>query len=84
MSVPRERDLLALIEKFGKALPKRPEGKGWYTIEEMALKRGITVPAMRYKFRLALENGVKIEQATGSTLGLNGRLKRAMYFREKP
>lgn len=76
-----ERDLLDAIEKYGQAVPRRPEGKGWYTIEEMAKKKGVSVPAMRYRFKLALAAGVKIEQATGSAPTPDGRLRRAIYYR---
>lgn len=73
-------DLLGALREYGKPIPKRPAGKGWLTADEMANAEGITIPALRYRLKLAIQNGLKIETAPGSAL-VDGVVKRATFYR---
>jgi hypothetical protein len=76
-------DLLAALEEFGKAQPKRPAGKGWYTIEEMARQQNTSMPTVRYQLKVARQRGLAIEQAFGTVADADGRAKRATFYKLK-
>lgn len=76
-------DLLAAIQEFGRELPKRPAGKNWYTVKQMAKREGVSVSAMRQRFRVAMERGLKVERVTGSDYDEAGVLVKQVWFRVK-
>lgn len=76
-------DLLAAIDTLGKELPKRPPGTGWKTVRQMAQEKGISLTAMRQRFRVAMDRGLKVEEFIGSDYGPNGRLGKQTWFRVK-
>lgn len=83
MKLPSEGDLLVAINMLGKALPKRPVGKGWYTVTQLAKREGISITAMRQRFTVAIERGMKVERFTGSDYDPTGRLVKQTWFRVK-
>lgn len=83
MRLPSESDLLAAIDALGKKAPNRPQGKGWYTIAEMAKQKGLEISAMRWRFAAALRNGLQVERCTGSDYDATGRLVKQTWFRVK-
>lgn len=78
-----EGDLLAAIDALGKESPKRPTGNGWQTVAAMAKARGITPTAMRQRFRVAMEKGLKVERFVGSDYDATGALVKQTWFRVK-
>ena len=78
-----EDDLLAAIDALGKELPKRPTGTGWKTVRQMASEKGITMTAMRQRFRVAMERGLKVERFVGSDYDATGTLVKQTWFRVK-
>lgn len=81
MKRPTENALLAALRQYGKATARRPAGKDWATLAEMALEDGVTLPAIRYKLRMAQRNGVRVETATGTVLDSEGNAKRATFYK---
>ena len=77
-------DLLDALEQYGKELPKRPVGKGWHTIGEMAEKKHLSISALRQQIKVAIRNGVRIERFTGSDYDATGHLVKQTWFRVKP
>ena len=78
-----EDDLLAAIREYGKELPKRPEGKQWETIAQMAKRAGKSISAMRYQLTLALQHGLKVERFVGSDYDQAGTLVKQTWFKVK-
>lgn len=76
-------DLLDALAEFGKALPKKPEGTGWYTLEELAQQSAppVSVAAVKYRIKRAQERGVRVEMASGTVVDADGRVKRTGYYR---
>jgi len=83
MSLPSESDLLAAVRAYGKEAPKRPEGKDWQTVAQMARRAGKSISAMRYQFNLALQHGLKVERFIGSDYDAGGALVKQTWFRVK-
>jgi hypothetical protein len=75
--------LLDALRKFGRALPKRPSGDGWYTLEELASAESVTLPTIRYRMQCAQQRGVTFERATGTRVDQDGKAKRTTYYRLK-
>lgn len=78
---PTKNALLEALRKFGRALPKRPAGDGWYTLQELSQQEGVSVPALRYKMQMAKKRGFVFEQAAGTALDDEGNARRTTYFR---
>ena len=74
-------DLLEALEKYGRELPKRPSGKGWTTIKQMALKKSVTVSRVRWQIQTAIQRGLKIERFVGSDYDEAGQLVKQTWFR---
>ena len=74
-------DLLEALEKYGRELPKRPIGKGWTTIKQMALKKAVTVSRVRWQIQTAIQRGLKIERFVGSDYDEAGQLVKQTWFR---
>jgi hypothetical protein len=77
-------DLLAAIQEYARQLPKRPPGKHWTTVKQMARRDKVSVSAIRQRFRLAIEHGLKVERFTGSDYDEAGSLVKQVWFRVKP
>lgn len=76
-----QNDVLAVLAEYGKALPKRPAGDGWNTLDELASQSGQTRAAIRYQIACAQARGVHFETATGSVVDADGKAKRATFYR---
>lgn len=74
-------DLLAAINTLSREQPKRPTGKDWERIPDMAKREGVSLSAMRQRFRLALERGLKVERFVGSDYDAGGFLRKQTWFR---
>ena len=83
MRLPSEGDLLAAINALGREAPKRPSGKGWETVPQMALREGVSRSSIRQRFRLAMERGLKVERFVGSDYDAGGTLHKQTWFRVK-
>jgi hypothetical protein len=78
-----QNDILAAIEELGKEPPKRPSGKEWKTVGEMAKAQGVSRGAFRHRMKLALDRGLKVERFVGSDYDTNGTLVKQTWFRVK-
>lgn len=78
-----EGDLLAAINELSKEQPKRPSGKGWERVSDMAKREGVSLSAIRQRMRLALEKGLQVERFTGSDYDASGTLHKQTWFRVK-
>ena len=76
-------DLLEALHQFAKPKERRPDGPGWWTMDELAEHEGIGRYAMRYQLAKARRHGLIMETATGSTVTTDGLLKRATFYRLK-
>lgn len=74
-------NLLEAIREYGREKPKRPTGKGWHTIAEMAKEEGIAVGTLDRRLRVAIQNGLKFERFIGSDFDVNGRLVKRTWYR---
>ena len=74
-------NLLAAINAFGKEQPKRPSGKGWKTIGEVAKQEGVSRGTIRYRMQLAIDHGLKVERFVGSDYDASGKLTKQTWFR---
>lgn len=83
MKRPTENDLLALVNALGREKPKRPAGKGWETVQQMAAREGISHGAMSRRFALAIQHGLQVEKFSGSDYDAGGQLRKRTYFRPK-
>ena len=81
MKTPTVNDLLDALRQYGKPAAKRPDGKGWMTLEEMAQAEKTTKAAIKYRINAAIRRGVKIEQESGTTNLKDGRVVRTAYYR---
>ena len=77
-------DLLAALEQYGFEQPKRPTGKGWVQLKDLATQKHTTPGAIKAQMMLARKNGVAIERFTGSDYNEKGRLCKQTWFRVKP
>lgn len=74
-------DLIDAIREYGKEKPKRPVGKGWHTIAEMAKAEGIACGTLDRRLRVAIQNGLKFERFIGSDYDVTGRLVKRTWYR---
>lgn len=81
MRLPSETDLLAAVNALGREQPKRPTGKDWQRMSDMAKAAGLGISAMRYRFARALERGLKVERFVGSDYDATGTLAKQTWFR---
>jgi hypothetical protein len=81
MASVTQHDLLEAINALGKEQPKRPSGKDWRTMRDLAKKEAVTIGAMRYRLALAIERGLKVERFIGSDFDPTGRLVKQTWFR---
>lgn len=79
-----ENDLLAAINAYGKEQPKKPAGKGWETVGDMAKRERVSRGTIRWRMQLAVDNGLKVERFVGSDYDPNGKLTKQTWFRVKP
>lgn len=79
-----ENDILDAIRQYGKERPKRPVGKHWRTIAEMAKREAVGISTMRWRMKVALTNGLKVERFVGSDYDAMGTLCKQTWFRVKP
>ncbi len=80
---PTRNAFLAALQDFGKAIPKRPPGDGWYTLAEYASLAKKTVPAIKYAMLRAEGQGIHFESAIGTMPNKEGIARRAVFFRLK-
>ena len=80
---PSENDLLAAINALGREQAKRPVGKGWETMAQMAKREGVNKTAISQRFYLAMQRGLKVERFTGSDYDATGTLHKQTWFRVK-
>lgn len=78
-----EDDLLAAVNALGREKPKRPDGKGWYTVAQLAKREGVSKSAMRFRLERAVENGLQVERFVGSDYDPTGRLAKQTWLRMK-
>ena len=83
MKAPSRNALLDALEKFGRAVAKRPKGEGWHTLQELSAQRGISVPALKYRLDMAKKRGVEIDMAPGTQVDDEGNARKAIYYRLK-
>ena len=76
-------DLLAAINAAGREQPKRPTGKGWTSVPEMAKREGVSRGTIRWRMQLAVDHGLKVERFVGSDYDPNGKLVKQTWFRVK-
>lgn len=81
---PTQGDILAMIDQLGKEAPKRPTGSGWFTVAQMAKRKGLNISAMRFRMKLAMTKGMKVERFVGSDYDGTGALVKQTFFRVKP
>ena len=77
-------DLLAALEEYGRKMPRRPVGKHWATVKQMAKDKNISVSALRWQIQTAVANGLRIERFVGSDYDEAGHLVKQTWFRLKP
>lgn len=80
---PELNDLLAAINELGRALPKRPPGKGWETMKQMEEREGVGRGAIRFRLLNAMKRGLQIERFIGSDYDDTGALVKQTWFRVK-
>ena len=74
-------DLLDALRKYGNPEERRPEGKGWMSIAEMAVAEKTTKTTIKARINNALKRGIKIQQAKGTAKAKDGRVQQATYYR---
>ena len=81
MKPPSGNALLEALTKFGKAIAKKPAGKDWYTVEQLARTQGVSIAAIKYRIRMAQRRGIGIDVAPGTVVDDEGRVVRCAYYR---